>query len=110
MTRRHVNMCEMGSGAHVHRHTISIRSYSGRRHHGGHSDGFRTTVPKLPAWKGGQLSTCAGDDIRGAHIVRVCLSKALAVETEKLLRLLIAQNKNFDARLERARRRAKANF
>lgn len=35
-----------------------------------------STVPRLPRWKGTELSTCAWGDIAGVHIVTAYLNKA----------------------------------
>ncbi|CAD7082050.1 unnamed protein product [Hermetia illucens] len=67
----------------------------------GTAEWVRTIIPRLPGWEGVELSTCAGDDIPGAHMVTVFLPKAAAIVTEDLMRLLIAQNEDLHTRLWR---------
>lgn len=42
---------------------------------------LRIIVPELTGWKGKELSTCAVDDIQGAHMFTVYLSKTATIET-----------------------------
>lgn len=51
-----------------------------------------TIVPELLSWKGIGMSTCAGYNIPGAHMVTVYFPKVTGVEMVKLLRFLITQN------------------
>lgn len=46
------------------------------------ADWLRTIVPKMPGWKGTELTTCPGDDIPGAHMLTVYLPKATVIEGE----------------------------